>query len=66
MIFRVFIICFCVFMYCMTYSSTDSFFTINNILLSVNNSNLILVIFKQASHANPGNDKNELNLVHIF
>ena len=31
--------------------------TINNISQSVNNSNFIFVFFKNACHANPGNDK---------
>ena len=46
-------------MYCMTYSPLIPFSTINNILISVNNSNFTLVFFKQAFHANPGADKNE-------
>ena len=45
-------------MYCMTYSVSNSFSTINNILISVDNSNFASVLFKQAYYANPGADIN--------
>ena len=41
----------------MTYSTSNSFSAINNILVSVSNFNFILVVFKHACHANPGADK---------
>ena len=41
-------------MYCATYSTLIPFLSIKNILTSVNNSNFILVFFKDACHANPG------------
>ena len=43
-------------MYCMTYSTSNSFFNIINILF-FNNSNFTPTIIKQACHANPGADK---------
>ena len=44
-------------MYCMNYPTPNSFFNINNISISVNNSNFTPVFFKQACHANPGADR---------
>lgn len=44
-------------MHCITYSASDSFFTICSISILVNNSNSILVFFKYACHTNPGTDK---------
>ena len=44
-------------MYCMTYSTSNSFLSSINVSLFVNNSNFTPVFFKQASHANPGADK---------
>ena len=41
------------------------FSTISNILISVINSNFILVFFKHACHANPGADKNGQDHAHI-
>ena len=37
----------------MTYSSSNSFSTINNTSISVNNSNFTPVFFKHACHADP-------------
>ena len=53
-------------MYCMIYSTSNSFSIINSISLSVNNSNFTSVLFKQACHANPGADKNEQDHVHVL
>ena len=44
-------------MYCMTYSTSNSFLTIMNISLFVYNSSFTPVFFKQVCHANPGADK---------
>ena len=44
-------------MYYMTYSSSNPFSIINNMLTSVNNSNFTSVFFKHACHADPGADK---------
>ena len=43
-------------MYCMTYSTSNSFLSSISIFFA-NNSNFTPVFFKQASHANPGADK---------
>ena len=64
-ILHVFIICFSIPMYFMTYSASDSI-NINNILILVNNLNLTSVFFKQAFHANHGTEKNEQDQVYIF
>ena len=42
----------------MTYSTSNSFSTINNISTLVNNSSFTSVFFKDAYHANPGADRN--------
>ena len=34
--------------------------------MSVTNSNSIPILFKQASHANPGADKNEQGQIHVY
>ena len=39
---------------------------INNLSVSVNNSNFNSTFFKQACHANPGADINEQHQVHLF
>ena len=44
-------------MYCMTYSTSNPFFTVNNVSISVNNSSSTSVFFNQAFHANSGADK---------
>ena len=44
-------------MYCMTYSTSNSFSSINNISFLVNNSSFTSVFFKQACHANSGADQ---------
>ena len=53
-------------MYCMTYSTSYFFSTINNISILVNNPSFTYVFFKHACHANPGADKNNQDLVHVF
>ena len=44
-------------MNCMTYSSSNSFSTINSISMTVNNLNLTSVFFKAAYHAYLGAEK---------
>ena len=51
-------------MHCMAHSAPNSFSTISNISISVNNSNSNPVFFKQVCHANSGEDKNERDQVH--
>ena len=58
-------------MYCITYSTSNFFSTIMNILLFVNNSNFTHVFFKQAYHANLDADKkwaisNSYISIHYF
>ena len=55
-IFHVFIISTCVFNYCLIHAASNSFFKYNNIFMSVNNCNFILVFFKHTCHPNPGAD----------
>ena len=43
-----------------------AFSTINNKSMSVKRSNFILVVFKAACHINPGAEKNEQDLAHMF
>ena len=45
-------------MNCVTYSSSNSFSTINSISISVNNSNFTSVFFEAACHANPVAERN--------
>ena len=44
----------------MIYSTSDIFSDINNILISVNRSNLSLVFLKAACQANPGAERNSV------
>lgn len=53
-------------MYCITYSASDSFFTICSISILVNNSNSILVFFKYACHTILVLINIELDQVHMF
>ena len=50
-------ICFSISIYRMTYSTLIPFSSINNISISLINSNFSPVFFKQACHTNPGADK---------
>ena len=65
-IFHVFVIDFYIPMSHVIYSSFDSFSTINDLSMSVNNSNVILVFFRVAFHANPVLKNNMQDQVHIF
>ena len=38
----------------MTFSTSDTFFTITNVSISVNRSNFTFVFLKAACHTNPG------------
>ena len=48
----------------MTYFTSDAFFTINNILISINRPNFTLVFFIAASYT--GSEKNEQDQGHAF
>ena len=49
-----------------TYSSSNSFSTINSISMTVNNLNLTSVFFKAAYHAYLGAEKNLQDLINRF
>ena len=58
-------------MYCMTYSPSNFLFSINNISVSVNNSNSTSAFLKYACHANPDADtkragSNSFISIHLF
>ena len=55
-------------MYSMIYPAPNSFLTINNILIPVNNSSFPPVFFKHACHVNSGADKKWAgsSLTHIL
>ena len=64
-IFYVFVISFYISMNSMTYSTSNTFSTINNISVSINRSTFTLVFFKTAWHANHGVERKQ-DLVYIF
>ena len=53
-------------MYFMIYSSPDSFSTINDILILVNNSNCVSAFYKHACHTNSGSNKKMSRIKFIY
>ena len=49
-----------------TYSSPNTFFTINNISISVKSNNFTLAFFKAGCHAYPGVEKILQHQAHLF
>ena len=53
-----FLVSFCIPINCITYPSSNSSKTINNVSISVNSSSFTSVFFKAACHANPAGERN--------